>query len=141
VAFRQGPPLTLRRGRQAGPAVFAVLKIPAGPLVAFRQGPPLTLRRGRQAGPAGVSREMPPAERENLPRARSAGGTMLLWCCYSRVQPQELISRVMMPRPVSMWVVQGMQGSKLRMARRTSMPLIWSSGTDSRMGVSTMACS
>ena len=42
----------------------------------------------------------------------------------SRVQPQELTSRTMTPLPVSMWVVQGMHGSKLRMARRTSMPLI-----------------
>lgn len=60
---------------------------------------------------------------------------------YSNVQPQELTSRTMVPRPVSMWVVQGMQGSKLRMARRTSMPLTWSSGTLSSSGVSTMASS
>ena len=60
---------------------------------------------------------------------------------YSSVQPQELTSRTMTPRPVSMWVVQGMQGSKLRTARRTSMPFTWSSGTDSSSGVSTTACS
>ncbi len=60
---------------------------------------------------------------------------------HSSVHPQELISRVMMPLPVSMCVVHGMHGSKLRMARRMSMPLTWSSGTDSRIGVSTTACS
>jgi hypothetical protein len=60
---------------------------------------------------------------------------------HSSVQPQELTSRTMTPLPVSMWVVQGMHGSKLRMARRTSMPLTSSSETDSRMGVSTIASS
>ncbi len=83
-----------------------------------------------------------PARRRTCQGGPPAGDTQPSWGCpYSRVQPQELISRLMMPLPVSMWVVQGMQGSKLRMARSTSMPLIWSSGTDSRMGVSTMACS
>ena len=41
----------------------------------------------------------------------------------------------MIPLPVSMWVVHGMHGSKLRMARSTSMPFIWSLGTDSSSGV------
>ena len=60
---------------------------------------------------------------------------------HSSVQPQELTSRTITPRPVSMCVVHGMHGSKLRTARRTSMPLTCSSGTLSRIGVSTIASS
>ncbi len=67
-------------------------------------------------------------------RRRFGGG-------HSSVQPQELTSRTITPLPVSMWVVQGMHGSKLRMVRRMSMPLTSSSATLSRIGVSTMACS
>jgi hypothetical protein len=106
--------------------------------------PPITrvlCRRGPQ-DPGARRRLAPPAALVATPAGlgtppAAAGVVAAGRVPYSKLQPQELTSRTMTPRPVSMWVVQGMQGLRLRTARRTSMPLIWSSGTDSSSGVST----
>ena len=52
-----------------------------------------------------------------------------------------MTSRTIVPIPLWMWVVHGMQGSNDRTARITSMPLSSSSSTVSRRGVPIRASS